>query len=227
MDPPKCREDVALIAAFSLRSCEEGATKEMQLIERRGPWSVASRREVYDNRWIKVTHHEVTTPSGTPGIYGTVHHKNLALGVLPIDREGNTYLVGQYRFALKEYSWEIPEGGGSLDGDPLQSIARELREETGLRAERWHKLLECDLSNSVSDERAMVFLAWDLSQGEASPEPSEELAVRKVPLKQVFQMADAGEIRDAISLLALQAVERLLLKGKLPGLLGPEASGWI
>ncbi len=199
----------------------------MHLIERRGPWSVASKREVYDNRWIKVTHHEVVTPSGTPGIYGTVHYKNLALGVLPIDREGNTYLVGQYRFALKEYSWEIPEGGGSLDGDPLQSIARELREETGLRAGRWHKLLECDLSNSVSDERAMVFLAWDLSQGEASPEPSEELVVRKRSLKQVFQMADAGEIRDAISLLALQAVERLLLKGKLPGILGPEASDWI
>ena len=199
----------------------------MHLIERRGPWSVASRREVYDNRWIEVTHHEVVTPSGTPGIYGTVHYKNLALGVLPIDREGNTYLVGQYRFALREYSWEIPEGGGALDGDPLQSIARELREETGLRAERWHKLLECDLSNSVSDERAMVFLAWDLSQGEASPEPSEELVVRKVPLKQAFRMADAGEIRDAISLLALQAVERLLLKGKLPELLGPGASGWI
>ena len=109
----------------------------------------------------------------------------------------------------------------------LQSIARELREETGLRAERWHKLLECDLSNSVSDERAMVFLAWDLSQGEASPEPSEELVVRKVPLKEAFRMADAGEIRDAISLLALQAVERLLLKGKLLGLLGPGASDWI
>ena len=197
------------------------------MIEQRGPWGIASKREVYDNRWIKVTHHEVVTPSGTPGIYGTVHYKNLALGVLPIDREGNTYLVGQYRFALQEYSWEIPEGGGALEGDPLQSIARELREETGLRAERWHKLLECDLSNSVSDERAMVFLAWDLSQGEASPEPSEELVVRKMPLKQVLQMADAGEIRDAMSLLALQAVERLLLKGKLRALLGAEAADWI
>ncbi|OJU45109.1 MAG: DNA mismatch repair protein MutT [Alphaproteobacteria bacterium 65-37] len=197
------------------------------MIERRGPWGIASKREIYDNRWIRVTHHEVVTPSGTSGIYGTVHYKNLALGVLPIDREGNTYLVGQYRFALQEYSWEIPEGGGALEGDPLQSIARELREETGLRAERWHKLLECDLSNSVSDERAMVFLAWDLSQGEAMPEPTEELVVRKMPLKQVFQMADAGEIRDAMSLLALQAVERLLLKGKLGGLLGAEASGWI
>lgn len=197
------------------------------MIEQRGPWSIASKREVYDNRWIKVTHHEVVTPSGTPGIYGTVHYKNLALGVLPIDREGNTYLVGQYRFALQEYSWEIPEGGGALDGDPLKSIARELREETGLRAERWHKLLECDLSNSVSDERGMVFLAWDLSQGEASPEPSEELVVRKMPLRQALQMAEAGEIRDTMSLLALQAVERLLLKGKLPALLGAEASDWI
>ena len=197
------------------------------MIERRGPWSIASRREVYDNRWIQVTHHEVVMPSGTPGIYGTVHYKNLALGVLPIDAEGNTYLVGQYRFALQEYSWEIPEGGGALDGDPLESIARELREETGLRAEHWHKLLECDLSNSVSDERAMVFLAWGLSQGEASPEPSEELVVRKLPLQQALQMAEAGEIRDAISLLALQAVERLMLKGQLPGLLGTEAADWI
>lgn len=94
------------------------------MIERRGPWGIASKREIYDNRWIRVTHHEVVTPSGTSGIYGTVHYKNLALGVLPIDREGNTYLVGQYRFALQEYSWEIPEGGGALEGDPLQSTLR-------------------------------------------------------------------------------------------------------
>ena len=97
------------------------------MIERRGPWSVASRREVYGNRWIEVVHHEVVTPSGTPGIYGTVHYKNLALGVLPIDREGNTYLVGQYRFALREYSWEIPEGGADEERAVQQAAARPRR----------------------------------------------------------------------------------------------------
>ena len=156
--------------------------------ESRGPWRVTAQRDVYDNRWIRVTHHDVVTPSGDTGIYGTVHYKNLAIGVVPVDSEGNTYLVGQYRFPLKEYSWEIPEGGGVLGGDPLQSAARELKEETGLEARLWQKLLECDLSNSVSDERAIVFLAWDLTQGAASPDPTEELTVRKVTLEHAFQM---------------------------------------
>jgi 8-oxo-dGTP pyrophosphatase MutT (NUDIX family) len=187
--------------------------------DKRGPWGIVARREEYDNRWIRVTHHDVVTPAGSAGIYGTVHFKNQALGIVPVDAEGHTFLVGQYRFALDAYSWEIPEGGGALDGDHLESAKRELREETGLRAARWQKLLECDLSNSVSDERAIAFLAWQLEQGPAAPDPTEELVVRRLALTEAFRMVEAGEIRDAISIMALQAVELLALKGQLNSLL--------
>ena len=150
--------------------------------EKRGPWSVISTREHYDNPWIRVTHHDVVTPAGGLGIYGMVHFKHIAVGIVPIDTTGHTYLVGQYRFPLEEYSWEIPEGGGVLGVDPKASAVRELREETGLIAKKWQKLVECDLSNSVSDERAIAFLAWDLTEGVASPEPTEELVIRRLPL---------------------------------------------
>lgn len=186
---------------------------------KRGPWTVAASRDVYDNRWIRVTHHDVIAPSSTPGIYGTVHYKNAAIGIVPLDAERHTFLVGQHRFPLDEYSWEIPEGGGPLDLDVLDSAKRELSEETGLVAARWHKLVGCDLSNSVSDERAVAYLAWQLTQGPSSPEPTEQLAVRRVPLAEAFRMVEAGEIRDVLSVAALQAVELLALKGRLDALL--------
>jgi 8-oxo-dGTP pyrophosphatase MutT (NUDIX family) len=186
---------------------------------KRGPWSIVSTREAYDNRWIRVTHHDVITPSGDAGIYGTIHYKNRALGIVPVDDEQHTYLVGQHRFALDTYSWEIPEGGGPLGVDFLDSARRELQEETGLSARRWHKLLESDLSNSVNDEKAIVFLACGLEQGQAAPESTEDLAVRRVALSEAFRMVEAGEIRDAVSIMALQAVELLALKGRLAALL--------
>jgi len=182
---------------------------------KKGPWTILSQQDAYENPWIRVTHHEVLTPTGTPGLYGLVHYKNLAIGVVPVDAEGHTYLVGQYRFPLDAYSWEIPEGGGAHGIDPLDSAARELREETGLAARHWRKLLEADLSNSVSDERAVAYLAWGLTVGEAEPEAIEELAVRRVPLAEAFRMVAAGEIRDALSVLSLQAVRLLQLEGKL------------
>jgi 8-oxo-dGTP pyrophosphatase MutT (NUDIX family) len=187
--------------------------------EKRGPWSILAAREVYNNRWIRVTHQDVITPSGAPGIYGTIHYKSRALGIVAVDAERHTYLVGQYRFALDAYSWEIPEGGGPLDVDFLESAKRELREETGLSARRWHKLFETDLSNSVNDESAIAFLACGLEQGEAAPDSTEELVVRRVPLAEAFRMVEAGEIRDAISIMSLQAVEWLALTGRLDPLL--------
>lgn len=184
--------------------------------EKRGPWGVVSSREVYDNRWISVTHHDVVTPAGDPGIYGTVHYKNLAIGVVPVDAELHTYLVGQYRFALDAHSWEIPEGGGIPGVDPRESAARELREETGLGAARWLPLVECDLSNSTSDERAIAFLAWDLTQGESAPDPTEDIVVRRLPLLEVFRMVEEGEIRDVLSIVTLQALRLRLMTNRLP-----------
>ena len=186
------------------------------------PWKVITKQDRYDNRWVRVTHHDVLTPAGEPGIYGTVHFKHLAVGVVPVDAEGYTWLVGQYRFPLDRYSWEIPEGGGVIGVPACTSAQRELREETGLHAAQWLKLLECDLSNSVTDERAVLFLAWDLTQGAATPEPTEQLQIRRVPLVDAFGMIADGTIRDAMSVLALQAVELLWKNGGLPDIGVPD-----
>ena len=183
---------------------------------RTGPWTVVAKRTTYDNSWIRVTHHDVITPTGIPGIYGTVHFKNLATGVVPVDEHGFTYLVGQHRFPLDRYSWETPQGGGALDLDPLQSAARELREETGLVARQWRELMQADLSNSITDERTVVFLAWDLTSGAVSPDPTEQLVVRRLPLTEAFEMVAGGRIRDATSIMSLQAVKLLHLEGRLP-----------
>ena len=136
---------------------------------------------VYENAWIRVDHHEVLRPDGGPGIYGTVHFKLLATGVVPIDKDGNVILVGQYRFPLGAYSWEIPEGGGSRDVPALESAQRELREECGLVAKCWMEILGMDLSNSVSDEGGTMFLAWNLSEAPSQPDETEELQVARVP----------------------------------------------
>ncbi|MGQ9539837.1 MAG: NUDIX domain-containing protein [Armatimonadota bacterium] len=179
------------------------------------PWQTLSSTEVYDNPWISVNEHRVIKPSGGEGIYGVVHFKNRAIGVLPLDDEGNTWLVGQYRYTLGQYSWEIPEGGGSLDEDPLYSAQRELREETGMEAEEWQEILRMHLSNSVTDELAIVYLARRLKQGEAQPEDTEQLQVRRVPFEEAYRMVCTGEITDAISVSAILRVKLMLLDGDL------------
>ncbi|MGE0718781.1 MAG: NUDIX domain-containing protein, partial [Alphaproteobacteria bacterium] len=140
----------------------------------------------------------------------------IAIGIVPVDAEGHTWLVGQHRFPLDAYSWEIPEGGGPHGIDPLESAARELREETGLAAGSWRRVLEMDLSNSVSDERSVSYLAWNLSQGAAEPEPTEHLALKRLPLREAFAMARDGTIRDALSVATLLALELAWREGSLP-----------
>lgn len=167
------------------------------------PWKVTAHSLMYENPWIAVTEHQVIHPSGNPGIYGTVHFKNLAIGILPLDEENNTWIVGQYRFPLAQYSWEIIEGGGPLGIDPLTSAKRELLEEAGVIAEHWELLLEADLSNSVTDEKAMIFVARGLSFTRPDPEESEVLQLKKVSLQELQEMAINGEIRDALTLMAV------------------------
>ena len=183
--------------------------------ERKNPWTIIDETIVYDNNWISLIHHNVLNPAGGKGIYGMVHFKNKAIGVIAVDAEMNTYLVGQYRFPLKEYSWEIPEGGGPLEEGSLDAAKRELLEETGLKAAKWIKLGDAYLSNSVSDEYAEYFLATGLSQHEAEPEETEQLIVKKLSLKEVFAMANDGRIKDSLSLLSLQKLELMLLKGEV------------
>lgn len=166
---------------------------------RKNPWTVLSSTEVYTNKWISVTEFEVINPGGGKGIYGKVHFKNRAIGVVVLDEELNTYLVGQFRFTLGTYTWEIPEGGGPLDEDPLEAAKRELLEETGIVAVRWDKLLDFHLSNSVSDEYGHVYLARELQFGEAAPEETESLEVRKLPFEEAYQMVLRGEITDSLA----------------------------
>jgi len=157
----------------------------------------------------------VTNPSGNPGIYGKVHYKNIAIGVLPLDDELNTYLVGQFRFVLGQYSWEMPEGGGALDTNPLDSAKRELSEETGLKAQNWTELQRLHLSNSVSDELSIIYLARGLQQFEAEPEDTEQLIVHKLPFEQVYQMVCNGEITDSMTVAAVLKVRLLIAENKL------------
>ena len=174
------------------------------------PWQITAEKAIYDNPWINLTEYQVINPAGNPGIYGKLHYKNYAIGIIPLDDELNTYLVGQYRFALNQYSWELPEGGGPLDIEPLESAKRELLEETGLKANSWTELQRMHLSNSVTNELNIIYLACGLEQHEAEPEDTEQLVVRKVPLDEVYRMVCANEITDAITVAAVLRVKLLL-----------------
>ena len=183
--------------------------------EHHNPWKILDREIVYDNPWIEITEFQVINPSGGKGIYGKVHFKHIAIGVIALDADWNTWLVGQYRFTLDQYTWEIPEGGGRMDEDPLEEAKRELLEETGLLANEWIKILTMNLSNSVSDELAIIYLARNLEQREAQPEETEELAIKKIPFDDVVRMADDGKITDSMTIAAIQKIQLLIYQGKL------------
>jgi len=174
------------------------------------PWSTLSSREVYDNKWIQVVEHQVINPAGGKGIYGKVHFKNKAIGIIALDENNNTWLVGQWRYPLNEWSWEIPEGGGPNDDEVLLSAKRELKEETGLTANRWTMIQRAHLSNSVSDEEGFLFLAEDLTQGESELEETEaDMKVWKLPFADALAMVLDGKITDSLSVMAILKVARI------------------
>ncbi len=179
------------------------------------PWKIKSEKNIYDNPWINLTEYQVVNPNGGDGIYGKVHFKNTAIGIMVLDDQLNTYLVGQFRFPLNAYSWEIPEGGCPLGTDPLLSGKRELLEETGLLAAQWDYLFAMHLSNSVSDEKAIVYLARTLTQSVAEPEDTEKLTIKKVPFFEAVKMVENGEISDSMSVAAIFKIQVLLAQGKL------------
>ena len=177
----------------------------------KNPWSTISTEDIYENPWIKLTHHQVINPAGGKGIYGKVHFKNKAIGILALDADMNTWLVGQHRYTLNEWSWEIPEGGGPLGDDLLASAQRELKEETGMTANKWTMILKTHLSNSVSDEVGYIFLAEELKQGKANLEETEaDLKVWKLPFKEALQMVLDGKITDSLSVMGILKVDRLV-----------------
>jgi 8-oxo-dGTP pyrophosphatase MutT (NUDIX family) len=191
-------------------------------------WTIKSARTVYSNRWIKVREYQTVAPTGADAQYGLVHLQNLALGVLPIDEQGQTILIGQERFCFGRYSWELPEGGGDPEIPVLEGAQRELSEEAGLKAANWLPLLEdVHMSNSVTDERAYAFLAWDLSPDASfAKDSSEELSIRRVSFAEAIRMGVSGEITDAFTLVMLFKADHLARTGALPPslaklLLGP------
>jgi ADP-ribose pyrophosphatase len=179
------------------------------------PWTTLTSEKIYDSPWIGLTKHDVLNPNGNPGTYSVVHFKNIAIGILPLDKDHNTWIVGQYRYPLKRYSWEIPEGGGKLDVDPLESAKRELHEEVGITAAKWTKIQEMHLSNSATDEFCILYVAQELSFGESEPEDDEQLEVRKLHFDELYAMVESGEISDSLTVAAVLKVKLLLLEKKL------------
>ena len=180
------------------------------------PWKTVKRKPIYTNPWISVREDDVINPSGGEGIYGVVHFKNLAIGIIPVDHEHHTWLVGQFRYALNEYSWEIPMGGSPLEDDPMQGAVRELREETGLTASTWQTLMKVHPSNSVTDEVGYIYLATDLEQGQTEHEDTEELIIKRLPLEQAIEMTLHNEITDCMSIAALLRLHVGLQSGEYP-----------
>lgn len=167
------------------------------------PWKPQSRKKIYENPWFTLDEEDVINPAGGLSHYGRISFKNLAIGIIPLDEDNNTWLVGQYRYVPDCYSWEIPMGGGALNIDPLESAKRELKEETGLIASDWQEIMKLHTSNSVTDERGLVYVARGLTQGETEFEETEELLIQKLPLDEAIERVLRGEITDAISVAGL------------------------
>lgn len=183
--------------------------------ETKNPWKTLNSEIKYDNPWITVTEHQTINADGGKGIYGVVHNKNIAIGIIPIDEDYNTWLVGQYRYPLKQYSWEICEGGGIIEKDLLESAQRELVEELGIKANNWKKLFDLHLSNSVSDEKGIVYIARELEYFEPEPEEGEVLQIKKLPFTEVYDMVMNGEITDSLSVAGVLKTKILIDQGVL------------
>jgi ADP-ribose pyrophosphatase YjhB (NUDIX family) len=178
--------------------------------ETKNPWTTLSGEVKYDNKWISITEYQVINPGGGRGIYGKVHFKNKAIGIIPLDDEMNTWLVGQFRYTINEWSWEIPEGGGPEGQPPIEAARRELLEETGLHSGKIAQIMRLHTSNSVTDEEGFIFLAEDLVAGDAQLEETEaDMKVWKLPLKEAVQMVIGGKITDSMSVMGLLMVARM------------------
>ena len=178
-------------------------------------WKTHDIQQQYDNPWISVSHRKVSAPTGNPGIYGHVHFKNKAIGIVPIDADGYTWLVGQARYTLQTFAWEIPEGGAPHGESVLAAAQRELQEETGVHARRWTSILKLNASNSVTDEVAYAFAAQDLRMGITAPDDTEQLALARVPLDDAINMAMDGTISDGLAMAALLKVGLMMSRGEL------------
>jgi 8-oxo-dGTP pyrophosphatase MutT (NUDIX family) len=179
-------------------------------------WKTLSSRTVYENPWMRVTEDHVVTPKGAKGVYEVTRFPAPGCSILALDAEGHTWIVGQHRYAIGRYSWEIPAGSIGDDPDPLAGARRELAEETGLRAGRWHRFLHLAPINAATNLESFGFVAWDLTPGEQNPDEGEELALRRLPFAQVLEMVLSGEITSAVSMASVLQAHLLALHGRMP-----------
>ena len=182
----------------------------------RPPWQKVRGEVMLSNKWIRVESHDVVAPTGHPGHYGVVYFQNRAIGVLPLFDDGTVPLVGQMRYSIGAYSWEIPEGGAPLDEDPRDGAVRELHEETGLAAADLRHILTMDLSNSVTDEECVCYLATGLTQAQAEPDETEHFDYARVPFPQLLKAVINGQVRDAITIACVLRVHHMAVTGDLP-----------
>lgn len=179
-------------------------------------WQVLNERPVFENDWIRLTQHDVVKPGGVERLYTRLHWKRKAVGVVALDRDGSTWIVGQHRFPFRAWSWEVPEGGSDPGEDPLETAKRELKEEVGVTAGHWREVLRLQLSNALNDEVAFGYLATDVREGAAEPEESELLEVRRLPFRELARMVLAGDIQDAITVALVLKLQALARAGDLP-----------
>jgi 8-oxo-dGTP pyrophosphatase MutT (NUDIX family) len=172
----------------------------MKMNEAPNPWTKLHSEVKYENPWIKIIEDKVKNPSGNDGIYGVIHFKRLAIAIIPLDEHNNTWIVGQYRYPLNSYEWEVPEGGCPEYSTPEETAQRELIEEVGLKADSFEMILEMQLSNSTTDEISYTFIARGLTYVGEQPEDDEQFVIKKLPFDEVYQMVLRGEIRDALSI---------------------------
>jgi len=183
--------------------------------EEKNPWTLLNKKEVYESPWISVSHHDVLNPAGNPGTYSVVHFKNLAIGVLPLDENNYTWIVGQYRYPFNMFTWEIPEGGGQLAIDPLESAKRELEEECGIIANKFTFIQHMQLSNSATDEKAYLYIAQGLTFTKSQPGEDEELHVKKIHFDELYELVLSGKVTDSLTVVTVLKAKLLMLEGKL------------
>ncbi len=182
----------------------------------RATWRTLRHHTAFENPWVRVESHDTIAPTGRPAHYGLVHFHNRAIGVLPLHDDGTVSLVGQHRFPLGRYSWEIPEGGAPFTENPLDGARRELREETGLIAADWREILRLDLSNSVTDEVCILYLATGLTQAEAAPDDTEAFEYARVPFSHLLKAVIIGQVRDSLTVASVLRLHHMATSGELP-----------
>ncbi|WKL57414.1 NUDIX hydrolase [Asticcacaulis sp. ZE23SCel15] len=182
----------------------------------RPDWQILTQKIEFENPWMRVESYDVIAPTGNPAHYGVTRFRNRAVAVVPLFDDGTVVIVGQQRFALNAYSWELPEGGVPDGEDPLEGAKRELAEEAGLKAEYWREIIQMDLSNSITDEVATGYLATGLTPAEGALDETESLEIRRIPFKDLLKAVISGQVRDSQTVVCALRIHHMATTGDLP-----------